>query len=379
MAERMLGADSGHAALLAWIDALADGAGKSEGCAHANLIKTGTSSATASRSRTRCSAPAHRRCLLMPTWSIVHSRFWKLQIPYLARHFRVVTFDGRGCGRSDRPVGAEAYAGCRVRRRHAGRAGRHGHRPGGPGRAVVRLRVGDAARGRPSGARRSGSSRSVRRSGSAARHEERTRWAWDERHDTTEGWAKFNRHYWLEGDYDDFLEFFFGQMFSEPHSTKQIEDCRRVGERDRAGHVGRHRAWSRSFSASAFAETCQAGPVPGARDPRQRGLTSARTQNGVGLAELTGGSLVTVDGGGHGQPGRDPVLVNRLVRDFVHQLAPTPTRRGRRGHARCAGRSARSTSRRRSASVTRSVTSRSRSSSASAIPDLEIDWLPSTR
>lgn len=46
--------------------------------------------------------------LLLPTWSIVHSRFWKLQIPYLARHCRVVTFDGRGNGRSDRPVGAEA-------------------------------------------------------------------------------------------------------------------------------------------------------------------------------------------------------------------------------------------------------------------------------
>src|SRR5580765_5388440 len=41
--------------------------------------------------------------LLMPTWSIIHSRHWKLQIPYLARHCRVVTFDGRGNGRSDRP------------------------------------------------------------------------------------------------------------------------------------------------------------------------------------------------------------------------------------------------------------------------------------
>ena len=48
--------------------------------------------------------------VLRPTWSIVHSRFWKAQVPYLARHFRVVTFDGRGNGRSDRPVGAPAYA-----------------------------------------------------------------------------------------------------------------------------------------------------------------------------------------------------------------------------------------------------------------------------
>src|ERR1700734_833372 len=48
--------------------------------------------------------------LLLPTWSIVHSRFWKAQIPYLSRHFRVVTFDGRGNGRSDRPVGAGSYS-----------------------------------------------------------------------------------------------------------------------------------------------------------------------------------------------------------------------------------------------------------------------------
>ena len=37
--------------------------------------------------------------LLLPTWSIIHSRHWKMQIPYLARHCRVLTFDGRGNGR----------------------------------------------------------------------------------------------------------------------------------------------------------------------------------------------------------------------------------------------------------------------------------------
>src|SRR5919109_964956 len=39
---------------------------------------------------------------LLPTWSIVHSRQWKLQVPYLAAHARVLVMDGRGNGGSDR-------------------------------------------------------------------------------------------------------------------------------------------------------------------------------------------------------------------------------------------------------------------------------------
>src|SRR6478735_2585028 len=48
--------------------------------------------------------------LLMPTWTLVHSRVWKAQIAYLARHFRVLTFDPRGNGRSDRLRDGEQYA-----------------------------------------------------------------------------------------------------------------------------------------------------------------------------------------------------------------------------------------------------------------------------
>jgi pimeloyl-ACP methyl ester carboxylesterase len=48
--------------------------------------------------------------LLLPAWSLVHSRQWKMQIPYLARHFTLVCFDGRGSGGSGRPADPSAYS-----------------------------------------------------------------------------------------------------------------------------------------------------------------------------------------------------------------------------------------------------------------------------
>ena len=47
--------------------------------------------------------------VFLPTWSIIHSRVCKMQIPYFARHCRVVTLDGRGNGKSDRQSAPDAY------------------------------------------------------------------------------------------------------------------------------------------------------------------------------------------------------------------------------------------------------------------------------
>jgi pimeloyl-ACP methyl ester carboxylesterase len=52
--------------------------------------------------------------LFLPTTPIVHSRQWKAQVPFLSRRYRVVTYDGRGNGRSDRPADPAAYAEDRI-------------------------------------------------------------------------------------------------------------------------------------------------------------------------------------------------------------------------------------------------------------------------
>ena len=51
-----------------------------------------------------------RTLVFVPPWAIVHSRLWKAQIPYFARRHRVIAFDPRGNGRSDRPADVSLYS-----------------------------------------------------------------------------------------------------------------------------------------------------------------------------------------------------------------------------------------------------------------------------
>jgi pimeloyl-ACP methyl ester carboxylesterase/predicted glycosyltransferase len=259
--------------------------------------------------------------LLMPTWSIIHSRFWKMQIPYLARHARVVTFDGRGNGRSDRPSEPDAYR----EEEYAADALAVLDETTTDRAAVVSL------------------SRGAERSlWLAANHPERVdrmvfiapalplppatprlkaMQEFSEPHDEYDGWGKWNRHYWVD-EYEDFLEFFFSQCFNEPHSTKQREDAVGWGlETDAETLVATQLAPrlpdEESVRALVSRIDCPMLVIHGSADAIRPCASGAR------LAELANAELLVFEGSGHLPNARDPVKVNLVLRDFI---APAPAR-----------------------------------------------------
>src|SRR5262249_36700599 len=147
--------------------------------------------------------------------------------------------------------------------------------------------------------------------------------------ETDEGWAKFNRHYWLR-QYEDFLWFFFEQIFTEPHSTKQIEDGVGWGLETDAETLIAASA-NRFLTEEELREVCARirCPVLVIHGDDDRISPHAR---GVALAEWTVGRLVTMAGSGHAPHMRDPVKVNLLLREFI-KPAP-PARQWVRGKAR---------------------------------------------
>src|SRR3954462_5276538 len=160
--------------------------------------------------------------LLVPPWSIIHSRHWKLQVPYLARHFRVVTFDARGNGRSDRPATADGYGPHTVERDALAVLAATGTED-----CVFAVHCGPAG-----GALLLAANHPERIRGGlffspalplTPPLPERTGFSFDAELPAYEGWAKTNRHHWA-ADFRDYLEFFFGRCYPEPHSTKPRED-----------------------------------------------------------------------------------------------------------------------------------------------------------
>ncbi|HEX5156748.1 MAG TPA: alpha/beta fold hydrolase [Ktedonobacterales bacterium] len=264
--------------------------------------------------------------LLLPTWSIIHSRFWKAQVPYLARHFRVITFDGRGNGRSDRPLTPAAFATeefvadalAVMDATSTQRAVLVSLSMG----AQWALRLAAEHADRVAGAVFIGASLPI-----PPRIEARVVNSFDDVLDTDEGWAKYNRHYWMK-DYRGFLEFFFAQCFNEPHSTKQIEDCVGWGlETTPELLIAIEDAPSRRAINLAHGDEKYVCDLAGqVRCPVLviHGDCDAITPHarGVALAEMTGGRLVTLQGSGHIPLARDPVKVNLLLRDFIRPEPP---------------------------------------------------------
>jgi pimeloyl-ACP methyl ester carboxylesterase/predicted glycosyltransferase len=273
--------------------------------------------------------------LLFPSWEIVHSRAWKMQIPYLARHGLVVTFDRRGNGRSDRPDDVHAY----------------------DRRATLddALAVLDCV-----GARRvtlvswcgSGEELSL-----AAEHPERVAglvliapdllltddpadeegpFPFDDELETAQGWAKWNRHYWLR-DWPGFLEFFFAQTFTEPHSTKQTEDAVGWGGQTDPQTIvrGMDAEWFNDRDSAlrlCSHVRCPTLVIQGTED-----AIVGPARGAAVAAAIPHAQLITLHGCGHAPHLRDPVRVNLLVRDFAVSLQQRPLRgrsRWVRGRAR---------------------------------------------
>ena len=275
--------------------------------------------------------------LLLPTWPIVHKRLWKMQVPYLARHHRVVTYDGPGNGRSDRPLRPEPY-------QHSTQVeyARLVLDATGTSRAVITgaslaanwvLEFAASHPDRTLGCITIAGSVPLSTADPASAGEDAFLTAPPDLppssvpelgQDPPSHWAKWNRQYWLD-HYEDFTTFFFGQVFSEPHSTKGIEDS--VGwasETTPEVLLAEARA---APSARAHIEDwcarlrCPVLHVHGS-DDRVVALRISEE-----LAELTGGRLLVFEGSGHVPHARDPVRCNIAIHEFVSSLRPAQPRR----------------------------------------------------
>lgn len=266
-----------------------------------------------------------RTIVFLPTWSIVHSSIWKFQVPYFVQQgFRVITFDGRGNGRSDRPdhgyttahfvADTLAVFDDLAIEKAALVAFSAGARWGIQFAAEFPERVTHLAMIGPA-ARLDETPEALKKF--LAIPPDR------------EGFNKYTAIHWRE-DYSDFLQWFFTTLSNEPHSTKQIEDGVGWGLETTPDTLIAtiHDRVTPNLAELAAAVRCTTLILHGDNDQ------IIPIELGRQLHEVIGGStMVTLEGSGHAPHTRDPVKVNQVLHDFVGRAAPRQ-RRWRRAMTR---------------------------------------------
>jgi pimeloyl-ACP methyl ester carboxylesterase len=260
--------------------------------------------------------------LLIPPAPITHSRIWKAQIPFLARHYRVVTFDGRGNGRSGRPTEKTSYtraenvadivavldatatksvvliAHCHANWWAIEFADLYPERVD----ALIAIDPGVPYLGR------------------SQQHWVDTAKTFDEVLDDPTGWELFNRHV-IVNEHHRWVEFFFGAQLVERHSTKQFEDAvswalESSGEVLVAAEEGIELD---PPDRETFVDACRNLNVPvlvihGSEDVCQA------VERGREFADLTNGEYLEIEGAGHLTIAREPVKVNRAIKKFTDRM-----------------------------------------------------------
>jgi pimeloyl-ACP methyl ester carboxylesterase len=259
--------------------------------------------------------------VLLPAWAIVHSRVWKLQVPFLARQFRVVTFDARGNGRSDRPRGAAAYddevlvADALAVLDEAGVEAAVFVSLSYSGRVLLELaaRCPDRVQGAVFVASALGFDH--RAAPVLAAFEKPL----PDGREVAGTWWSFNADYW-RSDLAGFASFFFAEVFPEAHSSRQIDSGVEWALQTDGATLADTRSSGRSvwtpdqLIERAGEVRCPAIVVHGDLD------AIASIENGRRLAAALRAPLVVFEGAGHAPQARHPVRFNLLVREFAESV-----------------------------------------------------------
>ncbi len=243
-----------------------------------------------------------------PIFQITHTQLLKAVVPYLSRHFRVVTMDGRGNGRSDRPMGQESYSFDHYYRDFVAVLDAAGADRvavvGISATAMTALRLAAEEPARVTHVIVAGGYAQSRLDDAQAL--ERAR-------------AASAR---MREDWPGHLDAFFRICLPEPHSTKAYEDGVRYGW----ASTGETVDWARNgwlgqdVEALARRVACPTLVIHGDHDQR------VPYEAGEAIQRLVPGSrMLTIGGGGHLTAVRDPVAFNRAVRDFVAGLPQSRT------------------------------------------------------